>query len=193
MSNAKKQSSADPYGALKLHPRLWGRVFEYIEDGLDDLARVKAAVNLVICSKTLKTRLEAGGAELWDPLVESVAAVAPCVRFASKKQLVQYAARYSKLVAKPWLPLATLNSTCVHCRRSQLDVHMQADVHPTYRVRICLRGAERLVIHCLFPNMSSIHHEHTHERAMWCVCGCLVTAVRNQNTRTFFLRTDGCT
>ena len=78
--------STSPSGAVKLPPRLWGRVFGYVDDSLDDLGRVKAVACVVLCSKTLQTRLQAGGAELWDPLVDKIAAVAPCVKWAANEK-----------------------------------------------------------------------------------------------------------
>ena len=126
--------STSPSGAVKLPPRLWGRVFGYVDDSLDDLGRVKAVACVVLCSKTLQTRLQAGGGELWDPLVDKIAAVAPCVKWAAneKNRRPIEVARRNELLAKPWLPLATLSTTCVQCRAVTVR-----SVHATYGVRIC--------------------------------------------------------
>ena len=117
--------STSPSGAVKLPPRLWGRVFGYVDDSLDDLGRVKAVACVVLCSKTLQTRLQAGGGELWD---------APCVKWAAneKNRRPIEVARRNELLAKPWLPLATLSTTCVQCRAVTVR-----NVHATYGVRIC--------------------------------------------------------
>ena len=61
----KRRPSTNHPGAVTLHPRMWGRIFEYVDDSLDDLARVKAAGCLLVCCKDLKRILAAGGAELW--------------------------------------------------------------------------------------------------------------------------------
>ena len=88
----------------------------------------------MLCSKTLQTRLQAGGGELWDPLVDKIAAVAPCVKWAAneKNRRPIEVARRNELLAKPWLPLATLSTTCVQCRAVTVR-----SVHATYGVRIC--------------------------------------------------------
>ena len=126
--------STSPSGAVKLPPRLWGRVFGYVDDSLDDLGRVKAVACVVLCSKTLQTRLQAGGGELWDPLVDQIAKVAPCVKWAAneKNRRPIEVARRNELLAKPWLPLTALSNTCVQCRAVTVR-----SVHATYGVRIC--------------------------------------------------------
>ena len=116
----KRRPSTNPSGALRLHPRMWGRVFEYVDDSLDDLARVKAAGCVLVCCKDLKRILAAGGAELWLPLIESVVAVAPCV------------GRSYTSPEKPWLPLAALSTTCVHCR-----TQIVPSCDPYYGSRLC--------------------------------------------------------
>ena len=116
----KRHPSTNPSGAIKLHPRMWGRIFEYVDDSLDDLARVKAAGCVLVCCKDLKRILAAGGAELWLPLIQSVVAVAPCV------------GRSYASPMKPWLPLAALSTTCVHCR-----TQIVPSCDPYYGSRLC--------------------------------------------------------
>ena len=126
MSN-KTQHSTAPSGAIKLHHRLWGKIFEYIDadHGLDDLARVKAAGCMLVCCKTLKTILVAGGAELWHPLISSVLNVAQCVELPSEPETSE----------KPWLPLTALNTNCINCRIPSMAY--PHTVHPRLGVRIC--------------------------------------------------------
>ncbi len=116
----KRRQSTNHSGVLTLHPRMWGRIFEYVDDSLDDLARVKAAGCVLVCCKDLKRILAAGGAELWLPLIESVVAVAPCV------------GRSYAAPTKPWLPLAALSTNCLHCRD-----RVVASLDPFYGVRAC--------------------------------------------------------
>ena len=116
----KRRPSTNPSGAIQLHPRMWGRIFEYVDDSLDDLARVKAAGCVLVCCKDLKRILAAGGAELWPRLIESVVAVAPCV------------GRSYASPMKPWLPLAALSANCLHCR-----VRVVPSLDPFYGVRAC--------------------------------------------------------
>ena len=116
----KRHPSTNPSGAIQLHPRMWGRVFEYVDDSLDDLARVKAAGCVLVSCKDLKRILAAGGRELWRPLIESVVAVAPCV------------GRSYAAPMKPWLPLAALSTNCLHCRD-----RVVASLDPFYGVRAC--------------------------------------------------------
>ena len=125
MSN-KMQHSTAPSGAIKLHHRLWGKIFGYVDadHGLDDLARVKAAGCMLVCCKTLKTILVAGGAELWHPLISSVLNVARCIELPSEPETSE----------KPWLPLTALNTHCINCR---CLAYPQAAVHPRLGVRIC--------------------------------------------------------
>ena len=138
MSNKTRHPTA-PSGAIKLHHRLWGKIFGYVDadHGLDDLARVKAAGSMLVCCKTLKTILVAGGAELWNPLIMSVVNVACCVELPSMvgKTGVDYIPIPSKLETseKPWLPLTALNTNCINCRRM---AYPQA-IHPRVGVRIC--------------------------------------------------------
>ena len=116
----KRRPSTNHSGALRLHPRMWGRIFEYVDDSLDDLARVKAAGCVLVCCKDLKRIPAAGGRELWHPLIESVVAVAPCVGrgYASPE--------------KPRLPLAALSTNCLHCRDRVVP-----SLRPFYGVRAC--------------------------------------------------------
>ena len=125
MSN-KTRNPTVPSGAVTLHHRLWGKIFEYIDVDhyLDDLARVKAAGSMLVCCKTLKTILVAGGAELWHPLISSVLNVAQCVELPSEPETSE----------KPWLPLTALNTNCIHCRGQARYPQM---VHPRLGVRIC--------------------------------------------------------
>ena len=116
----KRRQSTNHSGVLTLHPRMWGRIFEYVDDSLDDLARVKAAGCVLVCCKDLKRILAAGGAELWRRLIESVVAVAPCV------------GRSYAALTKPWLPLAALSTNCLHCRD-----RVVASLDPFYGVRAC--------------------------------------------------------
>ena len=131
MSN-KTQHSTAPSGAIKLHHRLWGKIFEYIDGDLylDDLARVKAAGCMLVCCKTLKTILLAGGAELWHPLISSVLNVAQCVRYCVELP------SEPETSEKPWLPLTALNTNCIHCRG---QARYPQVVHPRLGVRICSR------------------------------------------------------
>ena len=99
---------------------MWGRVFAFVDDSLDDLARVKAAGCVLVCCKDLKRILAAGGRELWHPLIQSVVAVAPCV------------GRSYTSPEKPWLPLAALSTTCVHCR-----TQIVPSCDPYYGSRLC--------------------------------------------------------
>ena len=124
MSN-KTQHSTVPSGAMTLHHRLWGKIFEYIDVDhyLDDLARVKAAGSMLVCCKTLKTILVAGGTELWHPLIMSVRRVARCVELPSEPETSE----------KPWLPLTALNTNCINCRRMAYP----QPIHPRLGVRIC--------------------------------------------------------
>ena len=124
MSN-KAQHSTVPSGAVTLHHRLWGKIFEYIDVDhyLDDLARVKAAGSMMVCCKTLKTILVAGGTELWHPLIMSVCKVARCVKLPSEPETSE----------KPWLPLTALNTNCINCRRMAYP----QPIHPRLGVRIC--------------------------------------------------------
>ena len=124
MSN-KTPHSTVPSGAVTLHHRLWGKIFEYIDVDhyLDDLARVKAAGSMLVCCKTLKTILVAGGAELWHPLISSVLNVAQCVELPSEPETSE----------KPWLPLTALNTNCINCRRMAYP----QPIHPRLGVRIC--------------------------------------------------------
>ena len=124
MSN-KAQRSTVPSGAVTLHHRLWGKIFEYIDVDhyLDDLARVKAAGSMLVCCKRLKTILVAGGAELWHPLISSVLNVARCVKLPSEPETSE----------KPWLPLTALNTNCINCRR----MAYRQPIHPRLGVRIC--------------------------------------------------------
>ena len=125
MSNKTWYSTA-PSGAIKLHHRLWGKIFEYIDVDryFDSLARVKAAGSMLVCCKTLKTILVAGGAELWHPLISSVLNFARCVELPSEPETSE----------KPWLPLTALNTHCINCR---CLAYPQAAVHPKLGVRIC--------------------------------------------------------
>ena len=125
MSN-KTQHSTAPSGAVTLHHRLWGKIFGYVDadHGLDDLARVKAAGSMLVCCKTLKAILVAGGAELWPPLISSVLNVARCVELPSEPETSE----------KPWLPLTALNTNCIHCRG---QARYPQVVHPRLGVRIC--------------------------------------------------------
>ena len=116
----KRRPSTNHPGAVTLHPRMWGRIFEYVDDSLDDLARVKAAGCVLVCCKDLKRILAAGGRELWHPLIQSVVAVAPCV------------GRSYAAPMKPWLPLAALSTNCLHCRD-----RVVASLDPFYGVRAC--------------------------------------------------------
>ena len=116
----KRRQSTNHSGAIQLHPRMWGRVFEYVDDSLDDLARVKAAGCVLVCCKDLKRILAAVGRELWHPLIQSVVAVAPCV------------GRSYTSPEKPWLPLAALSTTCVHCR-----TQIVPSCDPYYGSRLC--------------------------------------------------------
>ena len=127
MSN-KTRNPTVPSGAVTLHHRLWGKIFEHIDADLylDDLARVKAAGSMLVCCKTLKTILVAGGAELWHPLISSVLNVAQCVELPSEPETSE----------KPWLPLTALNTNCIHCRGQARYPQM---VHPRLGVRICSR------------------------------------------------------
>jgi len=111
---------------VTLHHRLWGKIFGYVDadHGLDDLARVKAAGCMLVCCKTLKTILVAGGAELWHPLISSVLNVAQCVELPSEPETSE----------KPWLPLTALNTNCIHCRG---QARYPQVVHPRLGVRIC--------------------------------------------------------
>ena len=124
MSN-KTPHSTVPSGAVTLHHRLWGKIFEYIDVDhyLDDLARVKAAGSMMVCCKTLKTILVAGGTELWHPLIMSVCKVARCVKLPSEPETSE----------KPWLPLTALNTNCINCRRMAYP----QPIHPRLGVRIC--------------------------------------------------------
>ena len=124
MSN-KTPHSTVPSGAVTLHHRLWGKIFEYIDVDhyLDDLARVKAAGSMLVCCKRLKTILVAGGAELWHPLISSVLNVAQCVELPSEPETSE----------KPWLPLTALNTNCINCRRMAYP----QPIHPRLGVRIC--------------------------------------------------------
>ena len=116
----KRRPSTNHPGAVTLHPRMWGRIFEYVDDSLDDLARVKAAGCVLVCCKDLKRILAAGGRELWHPLIQSVVAVAPCV------------GRSYTSPEKPWLPLAALSANCLHCRD-----RVVTSLDPFYGVRAC--------------------------------------------------------
>ena len=126
----KTQHATAPSGALTLHHRLWGKIFEYVDadHGLDDLARVKAAGSMLVCCKTLKMILVAGGAELWHPLISSVLNVAQCVRHCVELSSEPGTSE------KPWLPLTALNTNCIHCRG---QARYPQAVHPRLGVRIC--------------------------------------------------------
>ena len=49
----KRRPSTNHPGAVTLHPRMWGRIFEYLDDSLDDLARVKAAGCVLVAWRQL--------------------------------------------------------------------------------------------------------------------------------------------
>ena len=123
----KRRQSTNHSGAIQLHPRMWGRVFAFVDDSLDDLARVKAAGCVLVSCKDLKRILAAGGRELWQPLIQSVVAVAPCLGLPTEPDDAE----------KPWVRLTMLNTTCIHCRNGIFPDASQ--VHPTLGVRMCAR------------------------------------------------------
>ena len=125
--------SSKPSGAGTLIPDLWTRVFDYVDDSLDDLERVKTVARVIICSNTLKTRLESCP-RFWAPVLRRAAAVAPCVQVELDRaaQPPARALRHDKrLAGQPWVALRVLNRACVQCR------DRFGETHPDFGVVIC--------------------------------------------------------